>query len=788
MNKICNFYNRTIKQKGTIPRMLRNSVKSLAAIAVVGALSVAAIGANAQSDDVPIGQGEIFLPFVSNELPESEPYLPGEDPYSGLDVVDEIQESNSEPMVQAAQVMAQAGGVTSTSIELGTDISLDKLEPADWSLSSEKKYTRRLLLRMLNRYDYMPDSMAFSVSNTDSATPTMFVAATLGKADIKWTQVGGLLIQSELNATNQFEVVAQQVFPECKELDGVQSSRDGSLVAVLCKSFNTQGQTGDNGITKDLVASHGADHNNQFTLPDNSDYDMWLYEWIGTNGQPADITTDPTYKFIVHTSLDFKEPGLPHSFVYAENDPNFPANVNNNTYAISISQAAANGHTNDSLYIVSRANDPQDYRIELMHRGMSNNGLRGWKNSCGSGHPFLVNLGFNPAIDQYSVLCTTEANNTGAGNDIAGINFARGKIIKDNPNEQPNFLLLQRDGANRMKGGGGALLPLGNGWIGIAIGADVERTALNGGSASPATQVGLVQFDDMGVVIAQPDQDPSTATVGEALHWVETPAQYANHYVSYPQLVPLDAANDKYLLGYGIMPARGDTDTNFGGLHWKLTLPMKYFVQEIKIECGDAACMTPATITPLTDPKELNGVGWGMIDQMVPLGTGQVGWATYEMNRMTLPLGAGQWTQPNAFTKKIQFNVYDSTLDAQAQNGADIQIRARGREGSEKMELRVADQVVREWTVTTSWASYNYTHPTEVSANQISIHFTNDWRKPAENFDRNLYVDKMILNGTTYESEAATVTGKGPWDGSSCRTVAAHRKQGMVCNGYFLYQ
>lgn len=777
--------------------LLTRSMKCLSMIAIAGMLIAVSVGVHAQSADT-VGQAEVFLPMVASNGQESHDAVPNDNtPHLNA------EENSAEQMVHAAQVMNEAGDVTSTSFELQTDISLDGLDlNEDWSLSSEHPYTRRLLVYIGEKHDYMPEAMTFSVSNADSDTPTMFAAATLGKADSQETHQAGLLIQSELNRdTRQYTKVNERVLPECEELSGVQSNSDGSLVAVLCKTYNTDGAAADDRITKDLVTSHPNDHGGaaHLAIANHSDYDMWLYEWID-----SDIDQDPTNIFIVHTSLDDKEHGLPHSFVYGEED---------NTYAISISQRVAGGHTNDSMYVVQRADAPENYKVLKMHKGLNVNRLRGWRNSCSLGHPFLVNLGFNPATKQYSVLCTSEANSVlPQGSDIAGISFTRGLVWKSdsdkaNENKRPTFLMLQREGPNRMKGGGGALLPLGDGWIGVVIGADVERPALDGNSASPATQIGLVQFAKRFIrtsqptefpgianVIAQPDSNPGTETVGESLYWVETPAEYANHYISYPQLVPLDEENGTYLLGYGIMPARGDSGKSFWESGWELNLPIKYFVQEIQIVCADPACTNAASITPLTEPKELNGAGWGMIDEMISLGNGQVGWATYEMDKMTLDLGADVGSQANAFTNKLQFNVYDSeatTAAPPADQTADptdatIQIRARGREGQELMELRVDDQIVDQWIVTQEFELYDYTHPTPVSADQISIYFTNDApNRPG--FDTTLHVDKMILNGTTYETEAPSVIGRGYADGSSCGQVAAHLTQALHCDGYFMY-
>lgn len=120
-------------------------------------------------------------------------------------------------------------------------------------------------------------------------------------------------------------------------------------------------------------------------------------------------------------------------------------------------------------------------------------------------------------------------------------------------------------------------------------------------------------------------------------------------------------------------------------------------------------------------------------------------------------------------------------------DGSDIKLYAFGDEGGEKMELHINGSTVKTWTVTQSMQEFSYTHDSEVSASQVSVHFTNDQADFSIGFDMNLNVDRVVIDGTTYQTEAASVEGQGPWTGSNCSTVAFHQKEKLVCNGYFSY-
>ncbi|MEM7126669.1 MAG: putative Ig domain-containing protein [Chloroflexota bacterium] len=120
-------------------------------------------------------------------------------------------------------------------------------------------------------------------------------------------------------------------------------------------------------------------------------------------------------------------------------------------------------------------------------------------------------------------------------------------------------------------------------------------------------------------------------------------------------------------------------------------------------------------------------------------------------------------------------------------SGSTVLIDARGSAGGEVLALKIQGQPVQSWTVTTDIQSFSYTHSETVTTDHIRIEFTNDGRDPITNADRNLIVDKITVDGTPYETEAANVEGKGVWNGLNCSVVAFHQDQMLACNGYFQY-
>ncbi len=115
-------------------------------------------------------------------------------------------------------------------------------------------------------------------------------------------------------------------------------------------------------------------------------------------------------------------------------------------------------------------------------------------------------------------------------------------------------------------------------------------------------------------------------------------------------------------------------------------------------------------------------------------------------------------------------------------------VRARGSwsEGWPRMQLRINGVVEREWLVdSSSWR--DYAAPVVFQGNdQIEIVFPNDYGVPGVS-DRNLYVDKITIDGATYETEAPTTWSTGTWTSPNGCDDAYKQSESLHCTGYFRY-
>lgn len=108
------------------------------------------------------------------------------------------------------------------------------------------------------------------------------------------------------------------------------------------------------------------------------------------------------------------------------------------------------------------------------------------------------------------------------------------------------------------------------------------------------------------------------------------------------------------------------------------------------------------------------------------------------------------------------------------------------------MQLVINDQIVSKWTnikgnpTLRVFNQYTYQSPGDVTPDQVKVRFTNDcYAPPLE--DRNLRVDKITINGMSYESEAKSTYSTGTWSrGSGCKE-GYKLSEWLHCGGYFQY-
>jgi hypothetical protein len=109
------------------------------------------------------------------------------------------------------------------------------------------------------------------------------------------------------------------------------------------------------------------------------------------------------------------------------------------------------------------------------------------------------------------------------------------------------------------------------------------------------------------------------------------------------------------------------------------------------------------------------------------------------------------------------------------------------------MALRVNNHTVARFTDikgnpdTRNFIKFEYTDPAKLQHNQIRVAFTNDYFNWFRRQDRNLRVDKIVLDGIIYESEAPGTYSTGTWASGDGCSSGNKQSEWLHCRGYFQY-
>lgn len=88
------------------------------------------------------------------------------------------------------------------------------------------------------------------------------------------------------------------------------------------------------------------------------------------------------------------------------------------------------------------------------------------------------------------------------------------------------------------------------------------------------------------------------------------------------------------------------------------------------------------------------------------------------------------------------------------------------------------------------YAEYSFTIPVavKVTPDQVRVAFVND-QYSGPNNDRNLFVDKINIDGVDYETERSTTYSTGSWSISKKNCAPGFfQTEALVCNGFFEYR
>lgn len=380
------------------------------------------------------------------------------------------------------------------------------------------------------------------------------------------------------DAAGAYEVTDNAVHrPECLDGYGIAVASDCSTVATLCRRPHFTSETEP--FTLDLVAKFGG---GDIDAPGpiggepseaHKDYndEMWMYEWKGQA-----LSEEPD-KYVVHKGIGplTRARGLGNYYLLnGENDDSY-------AYAVRSSTGGNTRHVADAFLMIDRSGSEYEIAPD-----------RGYTWACGRGHTIFNRPVYNPATRQYAIWCNTDYNEE----KLPGLNGMFFRTEDHGDGERNEFITVNGNGSVR-QGGVQVLQPLPDGnYIGAFVGHPDHH---DDWAMHVPTKIGLVKFD------------AATAQVIGEINWL---VQDSDHYLGHAQLGVL--GDDRYLLGYGRLREVDDPETDNGRRREEFLIPKSYHVVEINGE-GQA----------LTDELDLQGAGWGDLDQWVSPAAGEVTWA-----------------------------------------------------------------------------------------------------------------------------------------------------------------
>ncbi|MBB3208041.1 glucose/arabinose dehydrogenase [Rhodopirellula rubra] len=162
-----------------------------------------------------------------------------------------------------------------------------------------------------------------------------------------------------------------------------------------------------------------------------------------------------------------------------------------------------------------------------------------------------------------------------------------------------------------------------------------------------------------------------------------------------------------------------------------------------------------------------------------------------------LVFGTGTWLPADGIapgyrqSEWIHGNGYFQYFDNSELPSA-ISIFAAGNENSERMELWIDGSLAQTWNNiggdadAREFVRYDFTADSQVSIDQIMIRFTNDLYENDGEVDRNLRIDRVVIDGAVYETEAPDVFSTGTYQGDTI-TPGYKQAETLHINGYFQY-
>lgn len=153
----------------------------------------------------------------------------------------------------------------------------------------------------------------------------------------------------------------------------------------------------------------------------------------------------------------------------------------------------------------------------------------------------------------------------------------------------------------------------------------------------------------------------------------------------------------------------------------------------------------------------------------------------------------GNWSLERAVGRIDSSLVFTPASLNDYRHSLSLSIFAAGQTNEEQMRLLINEQVVATWNNiggnanTGTFATYTFAVASNVTADQVRIEFTNDLFDSVRGIDRNLRIDRIVLNGTTIQTESPQVFSTGTWRPEDQIVPGFRQSEYLHANGYFQF-
>ncbi len=122
-----------------------------------------------------------------------------------------------------------------------------------------------------------------------------------------------------------------------------------------------------------------------------------------------------------------------------------------------------------------------------------------------------------------------------------------------------------------------------------------------------------------------------------------------------------------------------------------------------------------------------------------------------------------------------------------------VDVFAAGVTNQETIQLKIDDAVVQTWSNVggdaygNEFVQLSYTSAGDIDSGQIKIEFTNDLFDESTNTDRNVRIDKIVVDGSTIQTESPDVFSTGTWKPADGIVPGYRQSEFLHSNGFFQF-